>query len=166
MHPGDNIELIPSSDLHLDVSVRSPRSKLLGEWVNGLLDNQPLLNVATANSDFPIAFTRDLETARAWLYRRADAKERAGLLARSGALRLAGSSIGSFKRIPQGLFLFGLVSKGCPRYAYPQVAWRLRPLNSNVRDWKLTGRVCAGETTSSSTQVQANGSAAFSVDQG
>jgi hypothetical protein len=84
-----NVELLDCPALHLAVSVRSPRAKLLGQWVNGLVSNRPEPVLAAASTaEFPIVLTRELPAARQWLRERADAHQRAGLLASSGALRL------------------------------------------------------------------------------
>ena len=45
------------------------------------------------SDDFPIVHTRDLNAARQWLRERTDPKERCGLLASSGALRLRAHGI-------------------------------------------------------------------------
>jgi hypothetical protein len=86
-----NMELVQCPALHLKESVRSPRARLLGEWVDGLLENRP--SVAVTGQEFPVVLTRDLGSARRWLMERSDAKERAGLLASSGALRLRACGI-------------------------------------------------------------------------
>ena len=82
-----HITVIECPVLHLAVSVRSPRAKLLGEWVDGLLRNSPRV-VEQRGGEFPIVLTRDLDAARRWLTSHADAQERMGLLASSGAVRL------------------------------------------------------------------------------
>ncbi len=89
--PASNLTVIECPALHLAVSVRSPRAKLLGEWVDGLLRNRPC--VVEQRSEFPIVLTRDLNAARQWLRSHADARERAGMLASSGATRLRAHGI-------------------------------------------------------------------------
>lgn len=78
-----------ASDLHLHVSVRSPRAQHLAEWVNYVLagDANSAARTAAAFGDFPMAMTRDLDTARKWLCDRRGEDRRAGLLASSGAIR-------------------------------------------------------------------------------
>ena len=84
-----HLEIVPAPALDLAVSVRSPRARLLREWVDGLLENRSIDGfVADGMSEFPIAMTRDLELARNWLKEHGDCLQRAGLLASSGALRL------------------------------------------------------------------------------
>jgi hypothetical protein len=85
--PSSHITVVECPALHLAVSVRSPRAKLLGEWVDGLLRNSPRV-VEQHGGEFPIVLTRDLDAARQWLKSHADAQERMGLLASSGAVRL------------------------------------------------------------------------------
>lgn len=89
--PGSHLRIVEASELHLDVGVRSPRAHWLGRWVNMLLTGQPALvetRLADERIEFPIALTRDLAVAKAWLRERADGPQRYGLLASSGALRL------------------------------------------------------------------------------
>jgi len=76
---------------HLRSSVRSPRDRYLGAWVNSLLstsESPVARNTMGRSAEYPIALTRDLEQARDWLREHSDGDERAGLLASSGALRL------------------------------------------------------------------------------
>jgi hypothetical protein len=92
--PSSNIELVDCPALHLTVSVRSPRARLLGQWVDGLLNNRPdLIGIGNLSAEFPVVYTRELSTARRWLNEHSDAKQRAGLLASSGALRLRAHGI-------------------------------------------------------------------------
>ncbi|MGD0540285.1 MAG: DUF2075 domain-containing protein [Tepidisphaeraceae bacterium] len=87
--PPPTVEVVECSALHLTVSVRSPRARLLSQWVDGLLRNRPVdAAMHRTGPEFPIILTRDLAAARNWLRVRSDAKQRAGLLASSGALRL------------------------------------------------------------------------------
>lgn len=87
--PASHLEVVPAPELHLDVSVRSPRARLLGIWVNEVLSHQTMhCHVAEDQGEFPLVMTRDLATARRWLMACSDASQRAGLLASSGALRL------------------------------------------------------------------------------
>ncbi len=90
--PVPNLHVAECPALHLAVSVRCPRAKMLGQWVDGILRNAPV-PVERGGAEFPIVLTRDLGAARAWLASRSDASDRAGLLASSGALRLRAEGI-------------------------------------------------------------------------
>lgn len=89
--PLPRLTVIHEPDLHLHVSVRSHRAQRIAEWVNCVLsgDAAAAREVVQHFGEFPIALTRDLATARAWLHdHRVDDLRRAGLVASSGALRL------------------------------------------------------------------------------
>lgn len=82
--------------LHLGVSIRSFRSEKVSDLVKALLD----LEMERARdlyrrvrADYPIALTRELGQARAWVRRKARGTERYGLLASSGGIRLRPSGI-------------------------------------------------------------------------
>ena len=65
--PRHHLTIAESPSLHLDVSVRSPRARRIGEWVNTIL-NQDVASQKETDSpsvEFPVVLTRDLETARA-----------------------------------------------------------------------------------------------------
>lgn len=84
-----NIQESPS--LHLKVSLRSFKAEKLSEFVEHLLtnqSNQAASTLATALCDFPIAFTRSLETAKNWLKDKHRGTRRIGLVASSGARRI------------------------------------------------------------------------------
>jgi hypothetical protein len=78
-------------NLHLSVSMRSFRAEALSSLVGAIIDND-----LTSAQDFyrkikaryPIYLTRDLLTAKKWLRKRARGRERFGLVASSGAMRL------------------------------------------------------------------------------
>ena len=79
------------SDLHLAVSVRSFRSEKVSALVKAILDievqeAQQLLS--SLKESYPLALTRNLQTAKAWLKEHARGTERYGLTASSGAYRL------------------------------------------------------------------------------
>jgi hypothetical protein len=76
--------------LHLNVNLRSFRAQKVAEWVNAVLAGDAVKAAATIPSlrEFPLALTRSLATARAWLREHARGQQRAGLVASSGALRL------------------------------------------------------------------------------
>lgn len=78
-------------DLHLAVSMRSFRAESLSEWVSHVVENRPDQAHATYGliaARYPIALTRDLDTARSWLRSKARGSERFGVLASSGGRRL------------------------------------------------------------------------------
>lgn len=91
----NHLQVIEMSDLHLNSSVRSPRARRIGEWVNALVGDDPSVPHPTidASAEFPIFLTRNLATARDWLRERADGDQRCGLLASSGAVRLRADGI-------------------------------------------------------------------------
>ena len=77
--------------LHLAVSMRSFRSERVSEFVKALLDcdrahAQQLLPAIVEN--YPIAITRDLDSAKRWIRANARGNERYGLVASSGGQRL------------------------------------------------------------------------------
>jgi hypothetical protein len=84
------VRIIHEPALHLDVNVRSFRAKRLAEWVEAVLagDAAKARGIATDLREFPVALTRSLATARAWLRERARGLRRCGLVASSGAIRL------------------------------------------------------------------------------
>jgi hypothetical protein len=78
-------------NLHLAVSMRSFRAEALSSLVGSIIDND--LESAQQFYDkvrerYPIYLTRNLLTAKTWLRSRARGRERFGLVASSGALRL------------------------------------------------------------------------------
>lgn len=98
-YTGDNniyAEVNPSKlhiqkDLHLSVSVRSYRSEKVSEFVKNIIDNDKAnakVLWAEIEKDYPIYLTRNIDTARNWLRKKARGSERIGLLASSGASRL------------------------------------------------------------------------------
>ncbi|HXE55896.1 MAG TPA: DUF2075 domain-containing protein [Tepidisphaeraceae bacterium] len=85
-----NLRVVPIPDLHLRVNVRSHRAQFMGSWVNQLLLDGPSRTVTTEQfgNEFPIVFTRSLARAKEWLRERQEGRQRTGLLASSGAIRL------------------------------------------------------------------------------
>jgi len=84
--------------LHLPVSLRSFRARVVTEWVDAVLagDAKAAGQLLSPNLEFPLVLTRSLSTARAWLRARAVEEDRfsvAGLVASSGALRLRAHGI-------------------------------------------------------------------------
>lgn len=77
--------------LHLAVSMRSFRAENVSAFVKALLDCdevQARRAFAELAPRFPIAITRDIETAREWVRSKARGTERYGLVASSSAMRL------------------------------------------------------------------------------
>lgn len=84
------VQLTADDRLHLQMNVRSPRAERLNQWVDALLDLR-LSDARDAMPDareFPMAFTRSLDTAKAWLRDHCDPEQRMGLLASADARRL------------------------------------------------------------------------------
>lgn len=82
--------------LHLGVSIRSYRCLAITQWVNALLvgKTRNARDVAKNSEDFPVVFTRSLETARDWLRKNTRGTRRCGLVASSGARRLRAEGLG------------------------------------------------------------------------
>lgn len=93
-----NLNATRREALHLSVSMRSFRAESLSEFASHLVENRPA-NAREAYTQiaerYPIVLTRDLNSARSWLRKRARGSERYGLLASSGANRLR----------PEGIFV-------------------------------------------------------------
>ncbi len=81
---------IADPDLHLGVSVRSFRAERLSDFVAAVLlgDQRRALKIRADLANYPLAVTRDLSVARAWLREHARGTERYGLVASSNGLRL------------------------------------------------------------------------------
>jgi len=78
-------------DLHLCVSMRSFRAERVSELVKQVLDLEPTAasrTYAALRERYPIALTRDLATAKAWLREKARGTERYGIVVSSQAERL------------------------------------------------------------------------------
>lgn len=78
-------------NLHLAVSLRSYRSENISRLVKSILDcdienSKKLYTQATKN--YPIAITRDFNTAKQWIFDHAKGTQRYGKIASSGAKRL------------------------------------------------------------------------------
>ena len=92
----NNPKVTYSEDLHLAVSMRSFRAESLSNMVHYLLDGdaENVHKVYASIADrYPIALTRDLDKAKAWLRNHARGNERYGLLVSSKAYRLKPLSI-------------------------------------------------------------------------
>lgn len=83
--------LVPEPDLHLATSMRSFRAEAVSNFVGAALASEVEAArglVRDVSSRYPLAITRDLERARAWIRQRARGTERYGLVASSQAQRL------------------------------------------------------------------------------
>jgi hypothetical protein len=84
-------QLTIKNELHLSVSVRSYRSEKLSEFVKAFLDLEKEKArdlFKQISSVYPIAVTRNFESAKKWLKDRARGKEGIGVITSSGAYRL------------------------------------------------------------------------------
>lgn len=92
---GAEVEL--KSALHLATSIRSFRAERLSDFVAAVIEGDAARarDLKSSLADFPIALTRSLSAAKAWLRKHRRGTERAGLLASSNALRLK----------PEGIFV-------------------------------------------------------------
>ena len=79
-----------SRDLHLEVSLRSFRSKNLSSYINEVIAGNidEALNLKESISDYPVYVTRSLPKAKQWLRNNARGSERYGLVAEANAIRL------------------------------------------------------------------------------
>lgn len=88
---GSSLNVVNDQRLHLSVSMRSFRAEHVSGLVKALLDGEEAKAqefVQNLISRYPIALTRDIDKARAWLRSHARGSERTGLVATSGAMRL------------------------------------------------------------------------------
>jgi hypothetical protein len=87
----NGINVITQEKLHLGVSIRSFRNEHVSAFVKALLDidiEKAKRLYAIFKLKYPIVMTRDLNTAREWIRRKARGTERYGITASSGAKRL------------------------------------------------------------------------------
>ena len=88
----DHKNVVFSNDLHLAVSMRSFRAESLSDMVHYMLDGdieKAKDSYEKIKDRYPIMITRDLETAKSWLKKKASTKTvRYGLLASSKGYRL------------------------------------------------------------------------------
>lgn len=84
------LTVLEEPSLHLKITQRSFRAQRFTEWVDAALEGDTAKAAAIVPnlSDFPLALTRSLSTAREWLRTHARGQQRAGLVASSGAIRL------------------------------------------------------------------------------
>lgn len=87
---GGALSILPEPSLHLDVCLRSFRAKKTTAWVDAVLagDVKSAACLIADAREFPLGFTRSLETARDWLRLHTRGLRRCGLVASSGASRL------------------------------------------------------------------------------
>ncbi|MBE6387035.1 MAG: DUF2075 domain-containing protein [Lentisphaerae bacterium] len=86
-----NDHVARSSNLHLDVSMRSFRAEQLSNFVHHLLEgnvSQAQTLLATLKDKYPIVITRDLNAAKNWLRKQKRGTERYGMVVSSQAQRL------------------------------------------------------------------------------
>lgn len=89
LRPREHVEF--KSDLHLATSIRSFRSEHVSKLVKELLDlelDAARETLRQVQERYPIALTRELDTARKWLRGRARGSERYGIVVSSQAERL------------------------------------------------------------------------------
>jgi hypothetical protein len=107
----DGLDAEPDHGLHLGVSVRSFRAEKLSAFVGCVINNQADQAKILYNAIkdvYPIALTRNLHVARAWLLQHARGGELYGLVASSGANRLKPEGINIKVKIkPAEWFLNG-----------------------------------------------------------
>lgn len=85
------IQVIENRNLHLSVSIRSYKAQELSKWVSLVLDGKSdeanqILNEKL--KEYPIAITRNLDTAKNWLKEKERGTRRIGIMASSGGRRL------------------------------------------------------------------------------
>ena len=88
--PPVDIHLLEDAALHLAVSVRSYKAEAFSDFVAKLLsrDVERARTTLASCREFPLSFTRDLNTARDWLRYKQRGSRRIGLIASSGGRRL------------------------------------------------------------------------------
>ena len=88
---GTRSSIVKDDSLHLSVSMRSFRAEHVSRFVKAVLDCEAAgaaASLAQFIRRYPIALTRDLGRAKAWIHSRARGSERYGLVASSSAERL------------------------------------------------------------------------------
>ncbi|MBF0611010.1 MAG: DUF2075 domain-containing protein [Magnetococcales bacterium] len=91
----NTVHLVEETHLHLTAGLRSYRTPSHGQWVAALLKGriEEAAKIARRMDTPPAVITRDLSTLKAWLRERCRGKQRVGLLASSGAVRLLADGI-------------------------------------------------------------------------
>ncbi|MER0441683.1 DNA/RNA helicase domain-containing protein [Emticicia sp. W12TSBA100-4] len=86
-----NVEVVENENLHLKVSIRSYKAQELSKWVGLVLENKSEEASKIFNDKlkhYPIFITRNLDTAKNWLKKKARGTRRIGIVASSGGRRL------------------------------------------------------------------------------
>ena len=86
-----SIDVTPTPELHLAVSMRSFRSERVSELVKCVLDidrDSAVECLTDCSPSYPIVLTRDMELAKDWLRSKARGSERTGIVVSSQAERL------------------------------------------------------------------------------
>lgn len=83
-------DIVTSTALHLDVSVRSPRAQGIADWADAVVNGRfaDAADILEQYPEYPIFVTRSLEDMRNYLHGRTRPDRRTGLLASSQARRL------------------------------------------------------------------------------
>jgi hypothetical protein len=90
-HIAGKVPVVGDDGLHLSVSMRSFRAENVSGFVKALLDREETeatTVLAATLPRYPIALTRNLDTAKDWVRSKARGSERFGLVASSSAQRL------------------------------------------------------------------------------
>lgn len=86
----DNNRVTFAKDLHLAVSIRSFRAETLSDFVQSMLafrSDASDMYRDVSSKDYPIILTRDMDTARAWLRKKARGTQQTGVLVTKVAAR-------------------------------------------------------------------------------
>ena len=83
-------DVVTSTSLHLDVSVRSPRAQGIADWADAVVNGRftDAADILEQYPEYPIFVTRSLEDMRNFLHTRTRPDRRTGLLVSSQARRL------------------------------------------------------------------------------
>jgi DUF2075 family protein len=86
----EGLQVVKERDLHLEVSLRSYKAEAVSAFVSHLLSMQArqAREALSLCREFPLALTREISKARAWLKDRQRGSRRIGLIASSGGRRL------------------------------------------------------------------------------
>lgn len=91
-----------SNELHLSVNMRSFKASSVSRFVNSLLDINrdyaSTLYTEIIDNNYPIVLTRNIETARQWLRKRARASERIGILVTKTAARFGPHAVSAIEQ--------------------------------------------------------------------
>jgi hypothetical protein len=89
------LDVRPSTQLHLSVAKRSPRAERYADWVNNVVNGQAeaAFGIMASLKEFPILLTRELNCAKLLIREYAGEAARYGLVASSGAMRLRADGV-------------------------------------------------------------------------